>query len=119
MPDNVPLKRLSSLHLGLGVLIFVSFPLLFVLSLAIVPSGEGWAPVWLGGLLGLVVLAAVFMASSRALDVRSHRRFSLACGLLAVLLVPVGTAIGVYTLAVLTRPDVVAAYAQGRSHWQG
>jgi len=119
MEDNRPLKRLASMHLGLGVLIFVSFPLLFILSLAVVPSGEGWAPVWLAGLLVLVVLAAVFMASSRALDVRSHRRFSLACGLVALLLVPVGTAIGVYTLVVLTRPDIVAGYARGRLHWHG
>jgi hypothetical protein len=118
MEDNRSLKQLANLHLGLGVLVFVSFPLLFVLSLAVMPSGEGWAPVWLAWLLVLVALAAVFMASSRALDVRSHRRFSLACGLLALLLVPVGTAIGVYTLVVLTRADIVADYARGRLHWQ-
>lgn len=118
MPENSQLKRLSGLHLGLGVLVFVTFPLLFVLSLYVVPAGEWGGPVWLVGLLGLLALAVLFMASSRALDARSHRRFSSACGLVALLLVPVGTAIGIYTIWVLTRPDIVAAYAQGRSHWQ-
>jgi uncharacterized protein (DUF58 family) len=118
MPENPQLKRLSGLHLGLGALIFVTFPVLLVLSLYLLPDGAWAGPVWLAGLLALILLAVAFMASSRALDVRSHRRFSLACGVVALPLFPIGTAIGVYTLRVLTRPDVVAAYAQGRVYRQ-
>jgi drug/metabolite transporter (DMT)-like permease len=117
MPDDQQLKRLSNLHMGLGVLMFVSFPLLFALSLAVLPAGEWGAPVWLGGLLLLVLVAVALMASSRALEVRSQRRFSLVCGAVALLLFPIGTVVGVYTLRVLTRPDIVAAYTQGRVYW--
>ena len=116
-PASVELKRLSGLHLGLGVLVFVAFPLLFVLSLYVLPGGPWGGPLWLLALLALFALAVALMASSRALDVRGYRTYSVVCGALALLLFPIGTAVGIYTLWVLTRPETAAAYRQGRLHW--
>jgi NhaP-type Na+/H+ or K+/H+ antiporter len=116
-PESSKLKRLSGLHLGLGVLVFVAFPLLFVLSLYVLPAGPWGGPLWLLALVALFALAVALMASSRALDVRGYRTYSLVCGVLALLLFPIGTAVGIYTLWVLTRPEIATAYRQGRLHW--
>ncbi len=117
MPDNAELKRLSGLHLGLGILTFAGFPVVFMLSLRFLPGGPWGGTLSLLGFLGLLALAVALMASSRAIDMRTWRLFSLACGVLSLLLFPVGTAVGIYSLLVLTRSESIAEYARGRAHW--
>jgi hypothetical protein len=117
MPDNASLKRLSGLHLGLGILTFAVLPPLFLLLLPLLPGGPWGGPLTLLGFLTLLALAVALMASSRAIDVRRLRPFSLACSGLMLLLFPVGSAIGIYSLRVLTRRETIAEYARGRMRW--
>ena len=116
-PELAALKWLSGLHMGLGALIFVAFPLVFLLSFYVLPGGPWGGPLSLLGFMALFALAVALMASSRAIDVRRQRTFSLICSILALVLFPVGTAIGIYSLIVLTRGETVSAYAQGGIAW--
>jgi hypothetical protein len=116
-PELAGLKWLSILHMGLGALIFVAFPLVFLLSFYVLPNGPWGGPISLLGFMALFALAVALMASSRVIDARRRRTFSLICSALALVLFPVGTTIAVYSLIVLTRGDTVAAYAQARTAW--
>lgn len=118
MSENAPLQRLSLLHFALGALIFAAFPLLFLFSWYIAPQGVWGGTLTLVGFFALLVLAVALMASSRAIDMRKWRLFSLICGVLALPFLPVGTAIGIYTLIVLTRHEAAAFYVQDRSYWR-
>ncbi len=111
------LKWLSGLHLGLGVLIFVALPLVVLLSLYVLPARPWGGPVTLLAFVALAAFGVALMASSLAIDRRRRRTFSLVCGILALWLIPVGAAIGIYTLFMLTRAETVAAYAQRRVPW--
>ncbi len=119
MSEDVHLTRISTLHFILGVLNFAAFPLIFLLSLYISPDELWGGTVTLAGFLFLFVLSVALMASSRAVETRKWRVFSLICGALALLLFPVGTIIGIYTLVVLMRREVGAIYAQGGRYWHG
>lgn len=118
MSEDAQLQKLSLLHFALGALMFAAFPLVFLLSLYISPDGAWGGILTLSGFLSLLVLAVLLMASSRAIDMRRWRIFSLICGILALPLLPVGTAVGIYTLIVLTRQEAVASYAQGKHYWR-
>lgn len=117
MRKDAQLRALSTLHFALGALTFAAFPLVFLLSLYISPDEPWGGTLTLLGFLCLLILAVALMASSRAIDMRRWRIFSLICGILALPLLPMGTAIGIYTLIVLVRHEVVASYAQGE-HYQ-
>ncbi len=118
MSEDAPLQRLSLFHFALGALMFAAFPLVFLFSLYISPEGTWGGTLTLSGFLSLLILAVALMASSRAIETRRWRIFSLICGTLALPLLPVGTAVGIYTLIVLTRHETVAAYAQGKHYWR-
>ncbi|MCS7260201.1 MAG: hypothetical protein NZ765_05405 [Anaerolineae bacterium] len=117
MPEDTQLQKLSLLHFALGALMFATFPLVFLLSLYISPHGVWGGTLTLLGFFALLVLAVALMASSRAIDMRKWRIFSLICGILALPLLPAGTAIGIYTLLVLMRQEAIASYAQGKRYW--
>jgi hypothetical protein len=101
----------------LGVLMFASFPLIFLLSLYVSPDEPWGGTITLLGFLFVLILAVALMASSRAVETRKWRLFSLICGILALPFLPVGTAIGIYTLVILLRHEVVASYAQDKHYW--
>jgi hypothetical protein len=116
--EDAQLQKLSLLHFALGALMFAAFPLIFLFSLYVSPDGTWAGTLTLLGFLLLLVLAVALMASSRAIDMRRWRVFSLICGILALPLLPAGTAIGIYTLIMLMRPEAIAAYAQSHHYWR-
>lgn len=118
MSESAQLQKLSLLHFALGALLFAAFPLIFLFSLYISPDGMWGGTLTLLSFLCLLVLAVALMASSRAIDMRRWRLFSLICGMLTLPLLPVGTAIGIYTLIVLMRHEAVASYAQSHHYWR-
>ncbi|PWH12720.1 MAG: hypothetical protein DDG58_15070 [Ardenticatenia bacterium] len=115
--NDAQLQKLSLLHFALGALMFAAFPLIFLLALYVSPDGNWGGTLTLLGFLLLLVLAVALMASSRAIDMRRWRVFSLICGILALPLLPAGTAIGIYTLIILMRHEAIASYAQRRHYW--
>jgi|GEM_PF-3093042 hypothetical protein len=117
MCEEMQLRKLSILHFGLGALMFASFPLIFLFSMYVSPDEPWGGTLTLLGFLFVLILAVALMGSSRAIDAHKWRLFSLVCGVLALPFLPLGTAIGVYTLITLMRHDVVASYAQGKRHW--
>jgi hypothetical protein len=119
MPQNLELTHLSRWHFGLGMLIFLAFPLLFGLSQYFLPGGALGSLFFFIGFLLLFIFCVLLMASSVAINARKVRIFSLVCGVLSLPFFPIGTGVGIYTLLLLTRSEVVAEYASGRRQWGG
>lgn len=71
-----------------------------------------WGLAALGVVLGLYQLAVgiLFAMTARYLATRRSRIFCLVVAGLACLSVPLGTAVGVYTFVILTRPEVIALF---------
>ncbi len=108
---------------GFGAVIAL-FPLIYVafggmMVLGEFGRGKEAAPAVVGAVLiviGCVVsavlaaLAALKLATARALRTRRHRMLCMATGALSCLGIPWGTALGVCTFLVLERPSVAALF---------
>ncbi|MEN4902551.1 hypothetical protein [Luteimonas sp. TWI1437] len=115
------LRTLSVLHHVLGALSLAgSLPLVVLLVFGIAneaaddfadPAGIGMIAVV--GALVVAALAGGALCIRGGLDLARRRRHGLcvAVAALVCLNIPLGTALGVYALLVLSRPDVRAAFA--------
>jgi len=74
----------------------------------------GWGMVGVTVILGLLQAVGGILAAmtARYIATRRYRMFCLVVAGLACLSVPLGTALGVYTFVILTRPDVIELFAQ-------
>lgn len=115
------LRTLSVLHHVLGALSLAgSLPLLVLLVFGIVNEAAddfadpgGVSTIAVVGALVLAALAGGALCIRAGFDLARRRRHGLcvAVAALACLNFPLGTALGVYALVVLSRPDVHAAFS--------
>jgi hypothetical protein len=93
----------------------------FAVASAIATHGDRGASVAIGGIfavIGVMVLlfvgakAAAVIYSGLCLQKRRHMTFSFVMAAICCLAIPIGTALGVFTLVVLSRPSVKALYDQ-------
>ncbi|HET7546052.1 MAG TPA: hypothetical protein VFK05_39555 [Polyangiaceae bacterium] len=127
--DEKQLRLLSTLHY-VGAALACSIPLLggfyaaFGVSIVLgrwpgqAPSpGDpfGWAPVAMGSLMMLFGLISVTLnlVSARSLRARKHHTLCLLTSGLNCIHLPLGTLLGVFTIVVLCRPAVSAAFRSG------
>jgi hypothetical protein len=112
--DLQHLKALSICYYALGGLIgafssiFLLWTLLLIVPLEFVripkqPSIMGWA---CGLLLLCLTLSTLLITAGRFLARSKHHLFCLILAGVTCVLVPIGTALGVFTLIVLRRPSV-------------
>jgi hypothetical protein len=124
--DSEHLRMLSIFHYvlaGLNALMSCLFILYLVIGIALVIAGahadEGAPPAIIGGIfivmglfalaIGLAVAALLFYAG-RFLAQRRHHTYCFVIAILSLLSFPLGTALGVFTLVVLSRPSVKALF---------
>ena len=124
--DISHLNALALTHYILGGLgtVFSLFTLIYVfLGLAIVTGGidSEEAPVFVGWLfigLGLTflvigeVMSIAMILSGRHMKRRTGYTFSFVVACISCLSVPIGTILGIFTILVLNRPSVKAAYGR-------
>ena len=132
MTDEDQLDLLGMFYYVLGGLemCFVLIPLIFIVmgaflvvapNLGDMPSQQGEAEAAMFGgaffiFVGLVIAALIgakagcMIYAGRCLRSRRNRMFAMVMGALTCLSFPVGTALGVFTLVVLSRPEVQALY---------
>lgn len=122
--DDDHLRLLSILHYVLGGLTAAMscFGLLYVLiafGVITATAGHGSPPPWAGLFVFLVAGGAVAVAvimgglmvyAGHCLATRRQYTFCLVVAALSCLSVPVGTALGVFTLIVLMRPEVKESF---------
>jgi hypothetical protein len=125
------LSTLSILHYVYGALVCLSgFAALFFLGLGVFLSSDIVAqnaneppPTWLGGMfqaLGLVLFIVIeiwgifIILSGYWIAKLRNRTASIVAAALCLLSFPFGTALGVFTLVVLTNDEVKAEYEQGK-----
>ena len=132
-PDDEHLKLLAAFHwvgaafsvLGL-LFVFVHF--LLMRSLILHPHSMGKAtnpppPEFMNVMVAIYVLMVLTLVGFAVLNVLSgfflrgkkHRGFSLFVAAANCIHVPLGTVLGVFTIIVLIRPSVVAAYERMKS----
>jgi hypothetical protein len=128
--DEEHLRILSILHYVMGGLAMLGglFPLLYVFFGALMVSGAmgppnssngppaalGWALMVIGGGISLLILAfaVCLLYSGYCLYTHKHYMFSFVMACLVCLSVPLGTALGVFTIIVLVRPSVKELFEQ-------
>jgi len=80
----------------------------------LMPSDFGWFFIVIGG--GIVLLSWVYAGlvfyAGRCLSARQKRTFCFVMACISCLHVPLGTALGVFTMLVLQRPTVQALFAR-------
>lgn len=124
--DEEHLRLLSVFHYVVGgmAFLFCSFPLIYLaLGIAMLtgqlhdaggnPAQFGWFFVALGGfmtLLGWALAVLTIIAAGRLKQRRSHTFCMVIAGALCMFM-PVGTALGVFTLIVLVRPGVKQGFS--------
>ncbi|MCW8133890.1 MAG: hypothetical protein KIS92_26320 [Planctomycetota bacterium] len=126
--DDEHLRILSILHYVFGALaamggcvpaIYVALGAVFLVAPQPAsgkgpPAAVGWVLMLVGGglmLLGLTI-AALIAYSGRCLAHRRRHTFSFVVACLMLLSFPLGTALGVFTIIVLSRPTVKSLYQQ-------
>ena len=138
--DESHLNALAIAHYvvgGFGVL-FACFPLIHVTIGALIASGEafhieagspgngvaingpfppaafGWIFVFMGGLFFLIgqAIAIGVIVSGRFLKQRRNYMYSFVVACLLCMIVPIGTALGVFTIIVLSRDSVKRLYTR-------
>lgn len=123
--DVSHLNSLAIAHYVLGGLgmFFALFPLLYVGFgvMLITGAAEAEVPPYVGGMLvavGLVLFVAgeagsiALILSGRHLQRRTGYLFTFVVACISCLSVPVGTILGVFTIIVLSRDSVKAAYGR-------
>jgi hypothetical protein len=125
------LSTLSILHYVYGALVCLTgFAALFIMGLGVFLSSDMVAqnadeapPTWLGGMFqafGAVLFAVIeiwgifIILSGYWIAKLRNRTASIVAAALCLLSFPFGTALGVFTLVVLTNDEVKAEYEQGR-----
>ena len=127
--DRADLSLLGTLHYALGAMIglFACIPLVHVgLGLAMMLSPQSFSsggkeppPFWFGGLffaIGLAVMvmgwafAALLLRAGFLLKRARSHTFCMVIAFFELPNVPIGTALGAWTLSVLTRPSVKALF---------
>lgn len=122
--EHLRLLRIGFLVWGGISVLFALFPLIHVtigtalLAGALGGQGEGEPAlvgllfVAVGGMLSLMfgLIAAAELYAARCLRERRRRTFCLIAAGVACLGFPVGTALGIFTIIVLTRPTVVMLF---------
>lgn len=130
--DDEHLRLLSIFHFIMGGLALLVLPFLmmhFVFFVTVVANVDAWpqgkAPpipremigvmMVMDSVIGLLTLAIAGgnILSGRFLRRKTHRVFSLVIAGLDCLSIPWGTALGVFTIVVLTRPSVRKEYEAG------
>lgn len=123
--ENENLRLLAVFHYVLGGIaaLFALFPLLYVLLGVLMLadpmdfSGKGGSPppefagifmTALGGVLVLAVLSvsAGLIAAGRFIDRRRHHTFCMVVAGVSCIFFPLGTALGVFSLILLMKPEV-------------
>ncbi|MDP0495747.1 MAG: hypothetical protein Q7Q73_06015 [Verrucomicrobiota bacterium JB024] len=127
--DDSHLNMLATAHKVIGIvgMVFACVPLIhvtigiLVLTGALNHSGHAQAPalaglmfVLIGGLIFLVgqALAVCTLRSGRFLRERRNYTFSFVIGCILCTVFPIGTALGIFTLIVLSRPSVKQLYGR-------
>ncbi|MCM1985401.1 hypothetical protein [Lyngbya confervoides] len=105
----------SLIHIGTGIFLLNAEDAFPIEEGASAPPPEfGW--IFLGAGLGVLVLgitlAICLICSGRFLSRRTHYTFSFVVACLICLSVPLGTALGVFTILVLSRPTVKQIYGR-------
>jgi hypothetical protein len=127
--DNEHLRVLSiahyvfgALHALLSCVLLVHFVLGLVIATAPLVAGNGHGqgpPTWFGLLLSALsgcfmlvgwLFGALTIYSGVCMKQRKHRTFSLVMAVVNCFSIPFGTALGVFTVVVLTRNTVRALY---------
>jgi hypothetical protein len=129
-PDEDHLRILSILHYVLGGLSMLGglFPLLYVIIGVVMLSGAmdgpnpnsspppflGWAFIIGGGGISFLILAigVCLLYAGYCLYTHKHYMFCFVVACLICLSVPLGTALGVFTIIVLVRPSVKELFEQ-------
>jgi hypothetical protein len=121
------LSILSYAYAGIGVLsapipaVFVAIGALLIANPSAFGGGKNAPPAFVGYLFALLGAFAVVMALAlaacsflvgRFLAQRKHRVFCMIVAGANCMHVPMGTALGVFTLIVLSRPSVKAMFVQ-------
>jgi hypothetical protein len=125
--DADHLKILSIFHLVVGAMMMVlySFPLIHVFIGAMIVSGDmgeaagpgagmGWFFILIGSVfvLGGWAIGATIIYAGRCLHARKRWTFCLVAGCLAMLFMPFGTVLGIFTVIVLMRESVKDSFAR-------
>jgi len=102
------------LALGLGMLLA---PHTFGRGHDVPPPVVGWLFVLLGGAFIAAgwTVAALLAWAGRCLQRRRHYTFCLVMAAVACLFMPFGTVLGIFTLILLSNPEVKAAFVSGPS----
>jgi lysylphosphatidylglycerol synthetase-like protein (DUF2156 family) len=126
--DEEHLRLLSIFHYVVGGItaLFACFPCIHLgLGIALVsgvlpvPHGQqrvdpfiGWLFIILGSVLILVgwTLAVAILCAGRFLAGRTHYTYCFVVAAIECILMPFGTALGVFTIIVLSRPSVKALF---------
>lgn len=130
--DEQHLKLLSIFHYIVGGImalfsLFPIFHLVFGIAMIVSPDmfesgGEGppafigWLFALIGGtiiLIGLVFATCVIL-SGRFLSLRKHYTYCFVIACIQCLFIPFGTALGVFTIIVLSRESVKQIFSVGR-----
>lgn len=130
--DEQHLKLLSIFHYIVGGImalfsLFPIFHLVFGIAMIVSPDmfesgGEGpptfigWLFALIGGtiiLIGLVFATCVIL-SGRFLSLRKHYTYCFVIACIQCLFIPLGTALGVFTIIVLSRESVKQIFSVGR-----
>ncbi len=133
--DREHLRLLSIFHYVVAAMMFLfcSFPLLHVaIGLALVtgsfpgsnaqgeqlPEAFGWLFVAFPGAMVLSgwSLAAAMVVAGRRLSKMESRMFCLVVAAVGCMFMPIGTALGVFTIIVLMRPSVQLAFSSRSGH---
>ena len=110
---------MGGLHILVGSIFFVHFIIGFLMAGSARFFGPNGPPPWIGVLLmcigGVLILVSwgvgiCTILSGRFIAQRRHRTFSLVLAAINCLSVPMGTALGVFALVVLTRDSVRRLY---------
>ncbi|HWN95242.1 MAG TPA: hypothetical protein VNT99_09425 [Methylomirabilota bacterium] len=127
--DEEHLKLLSILHYVWGGLTalgccFGGFYAIVgggVMTAATQTQGANAPPVWLGGIFFLIgafiallagTVSVLTILSGRSLARKKHYTFCLVMAFVSCLSIPLGTALGIFTIIVLQRPGVKQMFGQ-------
>ncbi|HZE99947.1 MAG TPA: hypothetical protein VE981_23270 [Planctomycetota bacterium] len=103
------------MHLGIGILTLVAPEKMAGGKGGPPPAFFGWIFTVIGGVavLSFWTISGLMFAAGRCLRQRKRHTFCLVVAGLSLFFMPFGTAIGVITLVMLTRPEVKALFQDG------
>jgi hypothetical protein len=126
--EHLRLLRLVYIILGATYSACAAFPLIYVVFGLVItfapahsvqrgvdPRFLGWVLVVIGFMLtiGFAIFGGLQLYAARCLRLRRSRTLCLVAATLTCLMIPIGTALGVFTFIVLGRPTVQSMFAAG------